>query len=130
YFYCLRLLTKGWIEPQKARLLVWYESIQARKGGLSFRPFLESILRSAGDIFTADDWPWILARAGDFPTATAVLLRGLAVEKSPSMGALSQSFDRLDQGGASAGVSELKGAIATALSESNSAEALAALRKI
>src|SRR5262249_27269830 len=45
YFYCLRLLHEGWTANQKDALLAWYEGTRTWRGGFSFTPFLENILR-------------------------------------------------------------------------------------
>jgi putative heme-binding domain-containing protein len=75
YFYCLRLLHDGWTAEQKDRLLAWYDGSREWKGGFSFTPFLENVLRDLNPVFTSEDRLRLLSHAEEYPSATAVLLR-------------------------------------------------------
>ena len=84
YFYSARFIRKGWTEPLKSAVLAWYDSTKDWKGGHSFTPFLENILRDLNPVFTAQDRAAVLAKAAQQPLAALSMLRLATPEQLPS----------------------------------------------
>jgi putative heme-binding domain-containing protein len=127
YFYCLRLLHDGWKPEEKDKLLAWYESTRSWKGGASFTPYLENILKDLLPAFTREDLARVLERVDRQPLSVAVLLRNATRDQLPRPDVLLSAYKRL---GGAGPVKELKPAIVSALGREGSAPAQEALRKL
>jgi putative membrane-bound dehydrogenase-like protein len=130
YFYCLRLLHDGWTPEQKHALLAWYDTTKTWTGGYSFTGFLENILRDLAPIFTAEDRNRILTEGDRLPwTATALLLMATH-DAQPPVSLLADLYGRLARSPGAPRVQDLQEAIITAMGQSNTPQAAAALRQI
>ncbi len=77
YFYCLRLLHKGWTMPQKSALLQWFQTTKAWRGGYSFGPFLENMLKEWQICLEPDDWIMLLDNAEKYAAVLSIMLNQL-----------------------------------------------------
>lgn len=93
YFYCLRLLHEGWSAQQKHSLLAWYDATKDWRGGASFTPYLENILRDFEPAFTAEDRSWVVSQGLALPMAAAGLLRSCPAKDVPAPDALRRLYD-------------------------------------
>jgi putative heme-binding domain-containing protein len=119
YFYCLRLLHDGWTADQKQKLLAWYESTRTWKGGHSFAPFLENMLRDLSPAFMPDDRAAVFVKADQMPLTAAALLRAAKPEQLPPAATLADLYTRLKANGkAIERAGELRQAVIDALSRS------------
>jgi putative heme-binding domain-containing protein len=131
YFYCLRLLHAGWSADEKALLLAWYEGTRGWKGGHSFTPFLENILRDLTPALTADDRAAVFAKAEQMPITTTALLRAASPEQLPSAATLADLYARLKTGGkAIEKATELRQAVIDSLSRSKDPDVQPVMRKL
>ncbi len=131
YFYCLRLLHDGWTSEQKQRLLSWYESTRTWKGGHSFTPFLENILRDLAPAFTAEDCAAVLAKAEQMPITAAALLRAARPDQLPAAATLTDLYERArKQDKAVEKSDELRAAVLDALGRSTDPAVQPLLRRI
>jgi putative heme-binding domain-containing protein len=85
YFYCLRLLRKGWAPEQARAVAEWYDSTKTWTGGLSFTPFLENIFRELVQGFSIAERKQILDRGEKLPLACLVLAQRLQNDKQPEL---------------------------------------------
>jgi putative heme-binding domain-containing protein len=97
YFYCLRLLHDSWTADETQKLLAWYEATRTWKGGHSFTPFLENILRDLVPAFGPEDRALVFARASQMPMSATVLLRATRSEQLPPASTLAQMYVGLKQ---------------------------------
>lgn len=95
YFLCLRLLHEGWTKEQKQQLLDWYESTRTWKGGHSFSPYLENILRDLSPIFSVEDRAAVFSKVESMPLTTAVLLRSAKPEQLPAATVIGDLYTRM-----------------------------------
>lgn len=131
YFYCLRLLHEGWTPEEKQKLLAWYESTRTWKGGHSFAPFLENILRDLMPAFTPEDRAAVFAKAEQMPITTTTLLRAVKPEQLPPAGTLADLFARVRRGGKAIEKSaELRSAVVDALIRSQDPAVQTVMRRI
>jgi putative membrane-bound dehydrogenase-like protein len=100
-FYCLRFLHDGWTAEQKQKLLAWYETTRGWKGGHSFTPFLENILRDLSPAFTAEDRAAVFAQAEQMPVTATALLLAAKPEQLPPAATLADLYARVKRGGKS-----------------------------
>jgi putative heme-binding domain-containing protein len=85
YFYCIRVIDKGWTPEQKSSLAAWYDGTQSWQGGHSFTPFLENIFKDCLAAYTVDDRRQILANADKLPLPTLVLANRLQFDRQPEL---------------------------------------------
>ncbi|HEY1377893.1 MAG TPA: HEAT repeat domain-containing protein [Gemmataceae bacterium] len=131
YFYCLRLLHEGWTTQEKQRLVAWYEATRTWKGGHSFTPFLENILRDLAPAFTAEDRAGIFAKAEHMPITAAALLHAAKPEQLPPAVTLADLYTRLKlHGQAIEKAAELRQAVVDALTRSPDSAVQPVMRRI
>ena len=131
YFYCLRLLHDGWSAEEKQNLLAWYESTRTWKGGHSFTPFLENILRDLVPALGPKDRAAVFAKVEEMPITATVLLRAAKPEQLPPATTLADLYVRLkEKGKAIQKGTELRQAVLDALSRSPDPAVQPIVRKI
>jgi putative heme-binding domain-containing protein len=131
YFYCLRLLHDGWSREEKRKLLSWYEATRTWKGGHSFTPFLENILRDLAPVFEADDRSAVYSKAEQMPITAIALLRASKPERLPPAATLADLYARLKVHGKElVKGSELRQAVLDALARSPDPAVQGIVRKI
>jgi putative heme-binding domain-containing protein len=99
YFYCLRLLHDGWTHEQKRRILHWYEGTRSWRGGHSFTPYLENILKGLAPALTAEDRAEVYAHAEEMPITAAALLRAARQDELPPAATMADLYARLRKAG-------------------------------
>ncbi len=119
YFYCLRLLHDSWSAAEKQQLLAWYESTRTWKGGHSFTPFLENILRDLAPVFRSQDRAAVFAKVEQMPLTAIFLLRAAKPEQLPPAATLADLYTRLKlKNGTIEKGKELRQAVVDALARS------------
>lgn len=118
YFYSSRLIRKGWTSELKSSVLAWYDSTKDWKGGHSFTPFLENILRDLNPVFTAEDRAAVMAKAAEQPLAALSMLRLAAPEQLPAPAKLIALYGQVAQAKGMPRQSEFKDALLDALTRS------------
>jgi putative heme-binding domain-containing protein len=131
YFYCLRLLHDGWTAEQKQQLLGWYESTRSWRGGHSFTPFLENILRDLMPALTPEDRAAVFAKVTQMPITATALLRASKAEQLPPAATLADLYTKLklNQPAIEKG-QELRQAVLDALARSTDPAVQPTVRKI
>jgi putative heme-binding domain-containing protein len=116
YFYCLRLLRKGW-EPEQARAVAeWYDTTKTWTGGFSFTPFLENIFRELVQGFSLAEKKRIVEQGDKLPLPCLVLAQRLQTEPQPELlPALSALSDRLAKNSTLPRGADLRKAVAAAV---------------
>jgi putative heme-binding domain-containing protein len=131
YFYCLRLLHDGWQPEEKRKLLEWYEVTRSWKGGHSFTPFLENILRDWLPCLTATDREAVFARADQLPSVAGAILRASKSKELPPAATLAALYTRLKKSGDDVpNGKELRQAVVDALARSPDPAVQPTVRKI
>lgn len=130
YYYCLRLLHRGWTAEQKEQIVRWYQNTHTWTGGHSFTPYLANIFQDLLPAFTAEEKRQILLRADQLWLPAEVVLRNLSTDDLPNPADLAALYRRLHTSAKLPKSSELKPTMVAALSRHLSPEAQAALREI
>jgi putative heme-binding domain-containing protein len=131
YFYCLRLLHDGWQPEEKQQLLAWYEATRTWKGGHSFTPFLENILRDWLPCLVPADRAAVFAKVEQMPITAAAILRAAKPEQLPPAATLADLYTRLKANGATIEKSkELRQAVLDSLTRSPDPAVQPIVRKI
>ncbi|MCS7168145.1 MAG: c-type cytochrome [Gemmatales bacterium] len=130
YYYCLRLVHRGWTAEQKEQILRWYQNTYSWTGGHSFTPYLANIFRDLLPAFSFEEQRQIVLRGDELWLPAEVVLRHLPESELPAPSELAELYRRLHTFSKLPKSSELKATIVGAISRRLTPDAQAALRQI